>query len=61
MHNGMIKVVTGLRRCGKSYLLFESFRNHLLDSGVPADRIIGVELDMRRNESTTIPTCCCNS
>lgn len=55
MHNGMIKVVTGLRRCGKSYLLFESFRNHLLDTGVPTDHIIGVALDMRRNEKYRNP------
>ena len=33
-HNGMIKVVTGIRRCGKSYLLMNLFRQHLLDGGV---------------------------
>ena len=55
MHNGMIKVITGLRRCGKSYLLFESFRQYLLDSGVPGDHIIGVELDIRRNEKFRDP------
>ena len=55
MHNGMIKVVTGLRRCGKSYLLFESFRRYLLDSGVRPDHVIGVELDMRRNEKYRDP------
>ena len=49
MHDGMIKVITGLRRCGKSYLLFELFRKYLLDSGVSADHIIGLELDMRSN------------
>ena len=31
MHNGMIKVVTGIRRCGKSYLLFDIFKNYLLE------------------------------
>lgn len=31
MHNGMIKVVTGIRRCGKSYLLFNIFKNYLLE------------------------------
>ena len=34
MNNGMIKIVTGLRRCGKSYLLFELFREYLLSTGV---------------------------
>ena len=38
MHNGMIKVVTGIRRCGKSYLLFNIFKNYLLEQGVPACR-----------------------
>ena len=45
MNNGMIKIVTGLRRCGKSYLLFELFREYLLSSGVKAKNIIGIELD----------------
>ena len=47
MHNGMIKIITGLRRSGKSYLLFELFRQYLLDDGVEPDRIIGLELDRR--------------
>ncbi len=38
--NGLIKVVTGLRRSGKTYLLFNLFRQHLIDDGVPADHII---------------------
>ena len=33
-HNGLIKVITGMRRCGKSYLLFTLFKKHLLESGV---------------------------
>ena len=49
MHDGMIKIITGLRRSGKSYLLFELFRKYLLDSGVRPDHIIGLELDMRSN------------
>ena len=43
--NNMIKVITGIRRCGKSYLLFNIFKNHLLDSGVKEDQIIEVVLD----------------
>ena len=55
MHDGMIKVITGLRRSGKSYLLFELFRRDLLDSGIRTDHIIGLELDMRRNEKYRDP------
>ena len=43
--NGMIKVVTGIRRCGKSYLLFNIFKSYLLNSGVKEDEIIEVDLD----------------
>ena len=43
--NGMIKVITGIRRCGKSYLLFELFKNHLKDNGVGNDQIIEISLD----------------
>lgn len=43
--NGLIKVVTGIRRCGKSYLLFKLFYRYLLDSGVDASRIITIPLD----------------
>ena len=41
MHNGMIKVITGVRRCGKTYLLFELFGNYLRDElGVGDDHIV---------------------
>lgn len=43
--NGLVKIVTGVRRCGKSYLLFNLFRNSLIDSGVKADHIISIALD----------------
>lgn len=43
--DGMVKVITGIRRCGKSYLLDPLYRNYLLSEGVPADHIIKIELD----------------
>ena len=43
--NGLVKIVTGVRRCGKSYLLFNLFRGSLIDSGVKADHIISIALD----------------
>lgn len=49
-HNGMIKVVTGIRRCGKSYLLMNLFRQHLLDCGVREAHIIMLDLENRRNK-----------
>ena len=48
--NGSIKVITGLRRCGKSYLLFNLYYRYLLDSGVPEDRILRVALDDEEHE-----------
>lgn len=53
--NGLIKVVTGVRRCGKSYLLFHLFHDHLLESGVPEDHIIEVALDDRSNKALRDP------
>lgn len=48
-HNGMIKIVTGMRRCGKSYLLFKLFRDYLRNEGVRDDHLIMVDLEDRRN------------
>lgn len=55
MHNGMIKVITGIRRCGKSYLLFNIFKNYLLEQGVPVSYIITIELDQRKNKKYRDP------
>jgi len=48
MHNGLIKVVTGIRRSGKSYLVFHLFRDYLLQNGVDEEHIIGIELNLLR-------------
>lgn len=48
MGNGDVKVITGIRRCGKSVLLFEIFRDYLISEGVPESSIIGIALDQRR-------------
>ncbi|MBQ7471264.1 MAG: ATP-binding protein [Prevotella sp.] len=54
-HNGMIKVVTGVRRCGKSYLLFNLFCQHLKEEGIADDHIIKVDLEDRRNKALRDP------
>ena len=59
-HNGMIKVITGIRRCGKSYLLFELFYNHLLSTGVKEDHIIKIALDDRMNKKFRNPDYLCD-
>lgn len=48
MWNGEVKVITGIRRCGKSVLLFELFYEYLLSQGVQEDHVIKIELDQRR-------------
>ncbi len=53
--NGLIKIVTGIRRCEKSYLLFKIFRNHLLEQGVTPDHIISLALDDILNEEYCDP------
>ncbi|MBE7727866.1 MAG: ATP-binding protein [Enterocloster citroniae] len=54
-HNGLIKVVTGVRRCGKSYLLFELFREYLRDDKVPDDHIIEMAFDVYENKKYQDP------
>ena len=46
--NGLIKVITGIRRCGKSTLLFDLFNSFLINSGVKEECIIKIELDKRK-------------
>lgn len=53
--NGLIKVITGMRRCGKSYLLFTLFKNYLLKQGVREDHILEVNLENRLNKSLRDP------
>ena len=54
-NNGLIKVVTGVRRCGKSYLLFNLFHDYLIDKGIPEDHIIEIALDDRSNKELRDP------
>ena len=53
--NGLIKAVTGIRRCGKSYLLLKLFHRHLLESGVDEGHIVEVALDDRANKALRDP------
>lgn len=53
--NGMVKIITGVRRCGKSYLLNTLFYNHLTDSGVQTDHIIKIALDDYGNKELLNP------
>lgn len=56
--NGMIKIITGIRRCGKSFLLFVLFKKYLLENGVDNDHIIEVALDGIENEELRDPKKC---
>lgn len=54
-HNGLIKVITGIRRCGKSFLLFNLFTEHLHEQGVSDSHIVKVDLENRHNSSLRNP------
>ena len=56
--NGLIKVITGIRRCGKSFLLFTIFKRYLLENGVDTDHIIEIALDGIENEELRDPKVC---
>ena len=56
--NGMIKVITGIRRCGKSFLLFTIYKRYLIENGVDADHIIEIALDGIENEELRDPKVC---
>lgn len=55
MHNGMIKIVTGIRRAGKSYLLFHIFADYLKQQGVDKEHLIMIDLENRRNSKLRNP------
>lgn len=54
-HNGLIKVITGMRRCGKSYLLFTLFKEHLLSNGIDENHIIEIAFDAFENKKYRDP------
>ena len=53
--NGLIKIVTGIRRSGKSFLLKKLFRQRLLDDGVQDDHIIIIDMESRKNRDLKDP------
>ena len=53
--NGLIKIITGIRRCGKSYLLFKLFADHLLSTGIAEDHIVRIDLENYRNRALRNP------
>ena len=59
-HNGMVKVITGIHRCGKSYLLFELFYKHLLEQGIKEDHVLKISLDDRKNKKFRDPDYLCD-
>lgn len=54
-HNGMIKIITGMRRCGKSYLLFSLFYDYLQKQGIDTDHIITIDLENIHNDHLRDP------
>ena len=56
--NGRVKIVTGIRRCGKSYLLFQLFKRHLIETGVKLNHIIEIQLEDRSNKELRDPDAC---
>lgn len=56
--NGRVKIVTGIRRCGKSYLLFQLFKRHLIETGVKPTHIIEIQLEDRSNKELRNPDAC---
>ena len=56
--NGRVKIVTGIRRCGKSYLLFQLFKRHLIETGVKPTHIIEIQLEDRSNKDLRDPDAC---
>lgn len=57
-HNDFVKIISGIRRCGKSYLLFNLFKNHLLQRKVDLSHIITIELDNFKDEKYQNPAEC---
>ena len=56
--NGRVKIVTGIRRCGKSFLLFQLFKRHLIETGVKPTHIIEIQLEDRSNKELRNPDTC---
>ena len=56
--NGRVKIVTGIRRCWKSYLLFQLFKRHLIETGVKLNHIIEIQLEDRSNKELRNPDAC---
>ena len=59
MWNGEVKVITGIRRCGKSVLLFDLFYDYLIGQGITEDQIMKIELDQRKNYKYRNPITLC--
>lgn len=57
-HNGWVKIITGIRRCGKSFLLFNLFKEHLIKQGVKSDHIIEIAFDDFRYKKYRDPEKC---